>query len=200
MNPYRIAAVLTLAALTSCAMAQTPITVQVVNDSGLSDSDVYLLLSGSDVDVVPSTGPAIAYPFSVSGISKTPVGTVVNTSGTLVTAPERPARRTRPVGPGARWRSRRRRRRARGSAIAAGGTASLTIGLHRRWRRDFDVFLSRCRRASRLPRRRARALQRRQRPVAHADSRSRGTTLPAPPHDRRPVSGYAGTSVTTSYW
>ena len=67
------------------AAAQTPITVQVINDSGLPDSAVYLLLAGQDVNVIPRAGPATNYPFAVSGVSATPAGTVVNTTSALVT-------------------------------------------------------------------------------------------------------------------
>jgi len=73
------------AALAVPSSAQTPITVQVINDSGLPDSAVYLLLAGQDVNVTPGGGPATNYPFAVSGVAKTPAGTVVNTTSALVT-------------------------------------------------------------------------------------------------------------------
>lgn len=67
-------------------VAPTPITVQVINDSGLPDSAIYLLLGGQDVapSALPS-GQLPYYPFSVSGINTTPAGTVTNTTGALVT-------------------------------------------------------------------------------------------------------------------
>jgi hypothetical protein len=71
------------------ALAQTPqipINVQVINDSGVPDSQVFLLLSGADVNVVHAAKAAEANPFAVSGVNKTPVGTVTNTTSTLVTA------------------------------------------------------------------------------------------------------------------
>jgi len=67
------------------AAAQTPITVQVINDSGLSDSDVYLLLAGQDVSVIPAAGAATNFPFAVAGVAATPAGTVSNTTSQLVT-------------------------------------------------------------------------------------------------------------------
>ena len=49
---------------------QTPITVQVINDSGLPDSQVMLLVAGKDVQTKdPSTGVTTTYPFSVNGVS-----------------------------------------------------------------------------------------------------------------------------------
>ena len=73
------------AAIATPPWAQTPITVQVINDSGVPDSAVYLLLAGQDVGVVSPSGQAINYPFAVSGVAATPVGTVTNTTGALVT-------------------------------------------------------------------------------------------------------------------
>ncbi|MEO8675626.1 MAG: fibronectin type III domain-containing protein, partial [Casimicrobiaceae bacterium] len=65
---------------------QTPITVQVINDSGLPDSAVYLLVAGQDVNAPLASGQVINYPFAVSGgVAATPVGTVTNTTSALVT-------------------------------------------------------------------------------------------------------------------
>jgi len=59
------------------AQTQTPITVQVINDSGLADSAINLLVVGQDV----GNAAANTYnPFSVSGVAATPVGLVTNTT------------------------------------------------------------------------------------------------------------------------
>ncbi len=51
------------------SIAQTPLTVQVINDSGLPDSEVMLLLAGKEVQVKDeSTGITTTYPFAVSGV------------------------------------------------------------------------------------------------------------------------------------
>ena len=73
----------------SLTAAQTPITVQVINDHGdLPDSAIYLLLQGQDVaPAALADGQLPYYPFSAAGIKATPVGTVTNTSGSLVTYP-----------------------------------------------------------------------------------------------------------------
>src|SRR5215831_13625984 len=89
MRPARIASLCLLVGLACPAFAQTPqtpINVQVINDSGVPDSEVFLLLSGADVDVVHATKAAEANPFAVSGVNKTPVGTVTNMTSALVTA------------------------------------------------------------------------------------------------------------------
>lgn len=90
MRPIRIAlASITLLAA-SVALGQTaplPITVQVINDSGVPDAQVYLLLAGKDVTAAPLANGALPfYPFSAAGINATPAGTVTNTSGALVTS------------------------------------------------------------------------------------------------------------------
>ena len=48
---------------------QTPITVQIINDSGMPDSQVMLLLSGKDLVLGNADGTQSYYPFSVNGIA-----------------------------------------------------------------------------------------------------------------------------------
>ncbi len=62
---------------TAFVQTQTPITVQVINDSGLADSAINLLVVGQGV------GNAAAnthHPFRVSGVAATPDGLVTNTT------------------------------------------------------------------------------------------------------------------------
>ncbi len=65
---------------------QTPITVEVVNDSGLSDAQVYLLVTGQDLGNTPAGQPGTYYPFSVSNVAVSPSGLVVGATGALSTA------------------------------------------------------------------------------------------------------------------
>ncbi len=63
-----------------------PINVQVINDSGLPDSEVFLLLAGKDVTGAALTDRALPfYPFEVSGVRAAPAGTVTLSTGTLAT-------------------------------------------------------------------------------------------------------------------
>ncbi len=48
---------------------QTPITVQIINDSGVADSQVMLLLSGKDLVLSNADGSQSYYPFSVNGVA-----------------------------------------------------------------------------------------------------------------------------------
>jgi hypothetical protein len=67
----RLFHVLALSAASSMVLAQvsqTPITVQVINDSGLPDTEVMLLLAGKAVGGKDAAGKPITYPFSVAGV------------------------------------------------------------------------------------------------------------------------------------
>jgi hypothetical protein len=71
-----VAAMLALGPCVPAASAQTPITIQVVNDSGLADSQVFLLLGGQDV----TDANKVVHSFSASGIP------TVNTAGAVTQA------------------------------------------------------------------------------------------------------------------
>lgn len=71
-----LAAALVAGALAQAAVAQTPITVQIVNDSGLPDDQVYLLLMGAPITVGGTT-----YPLVVSGDLPS-IDTTTTASGT----------------------------------------------------------------------------------------------------------------------
>ena len=58
-----------LPATADAFVPQTPITVQVINDSGRPDSEVMLLLVGQDVAGKNSDGSTTTYPFSVSSVT-----------------------------------------------------------------------------------------------------------------------------------
>ena len=70
-TPLAVAIAVACLALPALAQqAQTPITVQVVNDSGLPDDKVYLLLGGKSIALAGGT----TLPFSVSGITNVDMG------------------------------------------------------------------------------------------------------------------------------
>ena len=70
-TPLAVASAVACLALPAFAQqAQTPITVQVINDSGKSDEQVYLLLGGKSITLTGGT----VLPFSVSGIANVDMG------------------------------------------------------------------------------------------------------------------------------
>ncbi|MEP7328907.1 MAG: fibronectin type III domain-containing protein [Betaproteobacteria bacterium] len=64
---------------------QTPITVQVINDSGLPDAAINLLLVGQDVGNTPAGAVGTFYPFSVSGVRSAPTGLTSSSSSIVST-------------------------------------------------------------------------------------------------------------------
>ncbi len=86
---------LLLAAVPAAAettIPQTPITVQVINDSDWSDKKVMLLLAGKAVVGTNPDGSKTTYPFSVSGITSVDMGATspTVTTGTPLLCPTNP--------------------------------------------------------------------------------------------------------------
>jgi hypothetical protein len=68
------------------AQTQTPITVEVINDTDLPDSDVFLMVVGQDVGNAPAGSPATYFPFLVNGVSGMPAGLVTSSTTALSTS------------------------------------------------------------------------------------------------------------------